>query len=126
MQEDKSLDYVIFDGVRFLESLTRHYGTDKGMEIWEKMGEVLGSEVKGKIFFNLITRGSSDRVRIRRGDCTQAVSVIKAIRTATGFGLKEAKDAWDMSNTSLVTLEVEPGKKHTLISSLRDLGMIVT
>ena len=121
------LDEVVFDGIRFLESLTRFYGADKGMEVWEKMGEALGDEIKGKVFFSMLTGESSNRVRIQAGTCTEAVAVIKAIRMGTGYGLKEAKDAWDLSKVKVVTLDnVDRNEKNHMVRELRRIGMMVS
>ena len=123
---DQQLDEVVFDGIRFLESLTRYYGAEKGMEVWNKMGEAMGDEVKGAVFFSLLTGESSSRVRVQAGTCTQAVAAIKAIRAATGYGLKEAKDAWDLSKTQTVTLDVrDRDERRILVRDLRALGMQV-
>lgn len=126
MSEENTMDTVVYDGIRFLESLTRHYGPEKGIAVWEQMGQVLGSEVKGKVFFAMLTGERSNRVRIQVGTCTEAVAAIKAIRVATGYGLKEAKDAWDQSKYKVAVIDnVQMGAKHELVRTLRDLGMIV-
>ena len=121
------LDEVVFDGIRFLESLTRYYGPEKGMEVWESMGSALGDEIKGKVFFSMLTGDSSNRVRIQAGTCTEAVAAIKAIRAGTGYGLKEAKDAWDLSKIKVVTLDnVDRNEKSHMVRELRRLGMMVS
>lgn len=126
MQQDNELDEVVFDGIRFLESITRYYGAERGMHLWEQMGEALGDEIKGKVFFSMLTGESSSRVRIERGLCTMAVEAIKAIRSGTGMGLKEAKDAWDLSSIKVVTLECENSEQKRVMSrKLRDIGMNV-
>lgn len=122
---NESLEEVIFDGIRFLESLTRHYGAEKGLEVWDKMGEAVGDDVKGKVFFSMLTGESSNRVRIQKGDCIQAVSAIKAIRMGTGLGLKDAKDAYDLSGVKTVTLEVAHEEKRDMVKTLRGIGMKV-
>ena len=122
---NESLEEVIFDGIRFLESLTRHYGAEKGLEVWDKMGEAVGDDVKGKVFFSMLTGESSNRVRIQKGDCIQAVSAIKAIRMGTGLGLKDAKDAYDLSGVKTVTLEVAHEEKREMVKTLRGIGMKV-
>jgi ribosomal protein L7/L12 len=119
------LEEVVFDGIRFLESLTRYYGPEKGMAVWEKMGEAVGDEIKGKVFFSMLTGESSNRVRIQAGTCTEAVAAIKAIRIGTGYGLKEAKDAWDLSKVKMVTLDVAHEEKRGMVKTLRSIGMIV-
>lgn len=125
VNQDNQLDEVIFDGIRFLESLTRHYGAEKGMAVWEKMGEAVGDEIKGKVFFSMLTGESSNRVRIQAGTCTEAVAAIKAIRMGTGMGLKEAKDAWDLSKIKVVTLDTDREEKRGMVRELRRIGMVV-
>lgn len=123
---NEAMDEVIFDGIRFLESITRHYGAEKGIEVWDKMGEAFGEDIKGKVFFSMLTGESSNRVRIQRGTCSQGVAAIKAIRMGTGVGLKEAKDAYDLSAMKTVTLEVAHEEKRGMVKTLRDIGMIVS
>ena len=126
VNQNDQLEEVIFDGIRFLESLTRYYGAEKGMDVWNKMGEAVGDEIKGKVFFSMLTGDSSTRVRIQAGTCTEAVAAIKAIRSGTGYGLKEAKDAWDLSKIKVVTLEVnDRDEKRTMVRELRRLGLMV-
>lgn len=121
------LDEVVFDGIRFLESMTRYYGAEKGMALWESMGEALGDEVKGKVFFSMLTGETSGRVRFSAGTATDAVGVIKAIRLATGAGLKEAKDIWDLSKWKIVSVEVHNrDAKRQLERDLKDLGLLVS
>lgn len=121
------LDEVVFDGIRFLESMTRYYGAEKGMALWESMGEALGDEIKGKVFFSMLTGETSGRVRFSAGTATDAVGVIKAIRLATGAGLKEAKDIWDLSKWKIVSVEVHNrDAKRQLERDLKDLGLLVS
>jgi ribosomal protein L7/L12 len=123
---DDMLNYVIIDGVRFLQSITQHYGTERGMAVWEKLGEAMGPEIKGQVFFALLTGEMPCQLRIRSGTCSDAVGAIKAIRHATNMGLKEAKDAWDLSKTQMVTLrDVHRSSRDNLIQTLRGLGMVV-
>ena len=123
--EDPIFESVVYDGIRFLESLTRYYGSQKGMEVWNAMGESMGKEVKGKIFFAMLTGQTSGRLRFAAGTCTQAVPVIKTIRSATGLGLKEAKDIWDASRITPQVIEISPDGARDLSKSLRELGCIV-
>ena len=121
------LDEVVFDGIRFLESMTRYYGAEKGMALWESMGEALGDEIKGKVFFSMLTGETSGKVRFSAGTATDAVGVIKAIRSATGAGLKEAKDIWDLSKWKIVSVEVHNrDAKRQLERDLKDLGLLVS
>jgi len=121
------LDSVVFDGIRFLESITRYYGAERGMAAWNKMGEAFGDEVKGKIFFAMLTGDSVGRVRFSSANAVQAVWAIKAIRAATGCGLKEAKDLYDLGKTKTVSVDVKtPNERRELIKCLRDAGCSVS
>jgi ribosomal protein L7/L12 len=123
-----TLDEVIFDGIRFLESLTRHYGPEKGMEVWEAIGSAAGKEVKGKVFFAMLTGYTNGKIRMSAGSAVaaNAVQVIKCIRTHTGLGLKEAKDLWDSSKGTAITIEVAPDKQRQFSLDLKNLGCIVS
>lgn len=128
MNNDNSLNAVILDGMRFLESITRHYGSDKGMEVWETMGQAMGQEVKGKIFFAMLTGETSGRVRmtVSNAAAMNPVSVIKTIREYTGLGLKDAKDLWDASKISTQVITVDPNYQRDFANDLRKLGCIVS
>ena len=122
-QKLDTMEMVVADGIRFLESLIIHYGNERGLEIWDGMGEVLGREVKGKILFKMLTGTSGTRVAFGAGSCNQAVAAIKAIRMGTGYGLKEAKDAWDLSHNKTVYLDCRDHlTARNLTKDLRELG----
>lgn len=128
MEIQDTMEPVIRDGIRFLESLTRHYGQEEGLRIWEGIGEVVGQEVKGQIFFAMLTGEMSTRVGFLQGTASQdyAVPCIKAIRGATDMGLKEAKDAYDNSATRRVYVECrDSDTAHALCVALRGFGCIV-
>jgi ribosomal protein L7/L12 len=123
--DDKLLNEVITDGINFLRSLTSYYGNDKGMEVWESMGDAMGKEVKGKIFFAMINGSHQNRLQFT---CDQAdklgnnVQGIKTLRHYTGQGLKEAKDLWDDSKNGLVVVDCNNDQIRGLRADLRALG----
>jgi hypothetical protein len=127
MSTDNNLNELVIDGIRFLESMARYYGSEKGMELYEKFGEVLGTEVKGKIFFGMLTGETSFRMRVQRGSCTSAVEAIKAIRMHTGMSLLEAKKSYDLSSINETVLECLDSKhKKELSHALNRLGMYIS
>ena len=106
MEQDKDellYNILISDSIRFLESLGNYYGVERAMEVWKELGPTVGDDVKGQVFMTMLSgNGNSMRLELSRPAMpysgpmhTIAVPVIKAIRTATGLGLKEAKDLWD-------------------------------
>lgn len=125
-EQEDNLEEIIFDGIRFLESIARKYGPEKSIEIWDKLGEAMGQDIKGQVFFAMLTGTGGTRVYVQKGTCNQAVAAIKAIRVGTGYGLKEAKDAWDLSAMKNVSLECATTKdRDTMVRELRQLGMRV-
>ena len=117
-------DEVIFDGIRFMESFSRCYGAERAIAVWDKIGEALGADVKHQVFFAMLTGETSNRMRVSRGTCTEAVGAIRAIRHATGMGLKEAKDVWDLTAVKTVTIDgVQRDTRAAFEHELRSLGM---
>ena len=127
-ESDPTLEAVVFDAIRFVESLTTHFGPEKGMAVWDAMGEAVGREIKARAFFALMTGRVSGRVRMGAGSAIQgnAVPVIKCIRNYTGMGLKEAKDMWDMSREKTVDIDVAPDRQRDFARELRNLGCNVS
>jgi hypothetical protein len=123
-----TIDTVVTDGVRFLQSLTEHFGAERGLEIWEQFGSALGTDIKGRVFFALMTGNTTGRVRfsaetLANGYNPNAIGIIKAIRTATGAGLKEAKDLYDNSKLKAIHVDCPtPEQGRRLANELRDLG----
>jgi hypothetical protein len=119
---DELYDALITDSIRFLESLGNYYGAERAMEVWSALGPTVGNDVKGQVFMTMLSGNNhSMRLELSRPATpysgpmhTIAVPVIRAIRTATGLGLKEAKDLWDateMHSVSLTCLSREHAKE---------------
>jgi ribosomal protein L7/L12 len=122
----ETLEDVVNDGVMFVKSLTKHYGADKAMEVWEAMNVALGEEVKGRVFFRMIEGSSASEVKFRLGDIRTNGSVIPAIklvREYTGDSLRDSKIAVDQSEFSTSTIVISDYRKRKdFIRKLRDLG----
>lgn len=123
---------IITDGMQFMRTITEAYGADKGMELWDTIASTLDPEVKGQIFFAMITGQYDSKLHISIrpipfGQAHNAVPAIKAIRTVTGNGLKEAKDMWDdmRINGTRVTLTVSPEKLKQARTELTNGGLHV-
>ena len=89
---------VIHTGIAFMRSITLAFGAETGMELWETISSTLDPDVKGAIFFSMLTGESGNRITIRdyQRNVNNKVAIIKAIRGCTGLGLKEAKDLSDI------------------------------
>ena len=126
---------IITNGIHFMRSITEAYGTDKGMELWEQITSILDPDVKGQIFFAMITGTYNDRVNIKGINHiahSNAVACIKEIRQWSGLGLKESKDMYDRlrdragyASGSNEVLTVKPEEYAKAVTSLRTVGFIV-
>lgn len=120
---------VIETGIAFMRSITGAYGTDEGMKLWETISNTLDPDVKGQIFFTMITGQYEDSITVhfKHNTTPNKISMIKAIRTVTGDGLKEAKDKVDdfLSFGRPLTLKCSPNKRAASIQELRNAGFYV-
>lgn len=120
---------IISNGMHFMRSITDAYGAEKGLELWEQITSVLDPEVKGQIFFAMITGNYNDRVTLKGvGSYSNAVSCIKELRNWSGLGLKEAKDIYDRLRnigSHQEMLVVKPEEWHKAIAGLRSVGFNV-
>lgn len=74
----------------------------------------------------MLTGHGGSRVHIQRGTAVDGVACIKAIRAGTGYGLKQAKDAWDLSETKVAILETQNTDDQRQMSrDLCELGIRV-
>lgn len=127
---------IVSNGLHFMRSITEAYGAEKGMELWETITNTLDPDVKGQIFFAMITGTYNDRVHLKGlGDAAvhNAVSCIKEIRTWSGLGLKESKDMYDRlrnrsyydSGVSQEFVKVKHEDYHKAVAGLRNVGFTV-
>ncbi len=128
---------VISTGISFLRSITLAFGSETGMELWDTIATTLDPDVKGAIFFAMLTGESNNRITIRdydRHNGGNKVSIIKAIREVTGLGLKDAKDQADIlmgqqngwSPSHSITIDIAHDRKHSeCVTLLRNAGCTV-
>lgn len=127
-------DAVVHAGIDFLRSITEEYGTDAGMQLWEKISEALPGDAKGDIFFALLAGDVGGKIRAwlpggqlrplpgrSNGDI---IAVIKRIREVSGCGLKEAKDHADMMRAgNTVTIVYNHRNCPDARAKLREVGV---
>ncbi|MCX7594403.1 MAG: ribosomal protein L7/L12 [Fischerella sp.] len=120
-------DQIIIDGIQFMRTITEIAGEEHGMNLWNGIVDTLDPSVKGAIFFALITGHTGSRIRIRYANSDRftvdRIEVIKAIRSATGLSLKEAKDLSDLAFDQQVEINnIRPGARQDLLKVLRKNG----
>jgi len=119
---------VISSGITFMRSITEAYGSEDGLKLWDAIANTLDPDVKGAIFFALITGDYQGEI-IARGFSSPPqnyVEYIKTIQTYTGWGIKEAKEAADLIRDGVrQTLTVPTDKRSEAIMAFRRLGFLV-
>jgi hypothetical protein len=130
--EEHKVD-IITNGIQFMRSITEAYGTDDGLKLWGTIADTLDPDVKGQIFFAMITGEYQNKLRcsINRASYNRnrdKIAVIKEIRTWTGHGLKEAKDLADlMIDQNLdIAITVSPDKYKAARMGLTNVGLTVS
>lgn len=93
---------VISTAAQFVQSITKAYGADVGMELWDKISSVLDPSVKGDLFFEMIAGDINHQLVIKLAGPSahsnvNKIGLIRLIRehAVTKPGLKEAKDLVD-------------------------------
>jgi hypothetical protein len=123
------MDAIVSDGIAFIRSITTAYGSDTGMELWDTIADTLDPDIKGKIFFAMLTGTHADRVTMTGSVAgSNKIMCIKLIRQYTGMGLAESKHAYEEAGEYGIptTLKVDPKQRRALIDDLRQNGMIVS
>lgn len=120
-------DAVISTGLHFMRAITEAYGTDEGLRLWDTIAGTLDPDVKGQIFFAMITGTHNDTILLSSVYAgADVVSCIKEIRVWTGYGLKEAKDTLDSVRAKrAVKIKVKPAEHHLATASLRKVGFVI-
>ena len=81
---------IVISGINFMKALQQHYGSDKGLEMFDKLREVLGDDVCGDILFGQLS-GITAGILLR--DCgPHKINIIKILRSHLGCSLIEAKN----------------------------------
>ena len=120
---------IIQSCINFMRSITEAYGTDEGMKLWDTIASTLDPDVKGQIFFAMLTGEYNNIITITgHNNGADRVRMIKTIRNIDkrGIGLKEAKDMSDnLSSGKPVKLEIDPSTRAMALSELRRAGFHV-
>jgi ribosomal protein L7/L12 len=126
---DEHMNAIVSDGIAFIRSITTAYGSETGMELWDTIANTLDPEIKGKIFFAMLTGSHEDRVTLTgAANGANKITCIKIIRQYTGMSLTEAKNAYEspVHFGQQVALTVNPKERRHMIDDLRQNGMIVS
>jgi len=120
---------IIQSGINFMRSITEAYGAEEGMKLWDTIASTLDPDVKGQIFFAMLTGEYGGIINISgHHPSANRVTMIKAIRNVDkrGLGLKEAKDMSDyLSSGKPIRLEIDNANRNSALAELRGAGFYV-
>lgn len=129
MIPEENKEDIINNGINFMRSITEAYGSEEGMKLWESITSVLDPDIKGKIFFALITGDYVGTITLTSyKPSSNKVAMIKSIRSVDSrrLGLKEAKDIVDnIEFGKQQKINVDPKRRVNAILELRDAGFYV-
>ena len=126
---DSDKEQLVNASLEYMRHVTEIWGQDKGMDLWDKIVEAFGNDIKGEIFFGMVTgQYSLNGVLLSKVETKHLIDIIKALRTArTDLGLKEAKDLYDfVRDTGPKRIEVPYSARKKLVEDLRSFGCIVS
>jgi hypothetical protein len=132
MITDSDRNDLVWSSINFMETVSKIYGADKGMELWSTIADTIDPELKGQIFLQMLTgTHNASRLQVRNplmSPVENRVEVIRCIRTydSRRLGLKEAKDITDsLDNGGMAILEVDPQINPTFKTELRKFNLVV-
>jgi hypothetical protein len=109
----EQMDELCFASYQLLQVMGNIYGSDPADEMFKKLEEVLGHEVKSNLFLKMLESsyvGSGPmHFRFDHRGCANAITMIKAVRefgvdkSHNKYSLKDAKDLIDLSRQSRAT-----------------------
>lgn len=91
------LDRFQQQSIQFIKAVRETYGAEKASAVVSSLGESLGKEWSNKLIYDMVVGPemllSEADIVVSSIKFTHIIPMIKAIRAASGMGLKEAKDA---------------------------------
>jgi hypothetical protein len=128
---------VISTGIEFMRSITNAYGADEGMKLWDAIADSMDPDLKGQIFFALMTGGYSGSITIVGVDpalyqetalmTSPKIAAIKAMRhwSIGVLGLKDAKEGIEDAEAGKpYILKVDAADRAKAVQELRAIGCI--
>ena len=98
---------LVWHAMDFARAAREELGEELGDERVEAMFDAFDPSLRRQILMELLTghAGGSMRVRAAWSEGKQKINAIKAVRSVTRFGLKEAKDVLDAADNHIGVIE---------------------
>lgn len=100
---------LVFNSLNFVQAITKHYGAEQGMAMWDTIANTVDRRLKLEVFKAMMNDGQVDgRIRITGvHPSADKIKLIKTLREFTGYGLKEAKDSVDSLHQPGAVLDIK-------------------
>ena len=129
IEQKQELDPVlVFNSLNFVQSITKNYGAEQGMAMWDTIANTIDRRLKLEVFKVMMDPSSMDgRIRITGAQPNaDLVRLIKTLREYTNQGLKEAKDNVDMLRSgTILSIQVPYHLQTQAVNALRSAGFIL-
>jgi len=120
---------LVFNSLNFVQSITKNYGAEQGMAMWDTIADTVDRRLKLEVFKAMIGDGQIEgRIRISGAQpSADKIKLIKTLRYFTGYNLKEAKDSIDrlQYNKSPIDIQVAYNDHHVAVRDLQLAGFIL-
>lgn len=125
----KELDpTLIFNSLNFVQSITRNYGAEQGMAMWDTIADTIDRRLKLEVFKAMMSVNQSEGVVIITGAHPSAdtIKLIKTLRQYTSYGLKDAKDdIEDLRKGMMIEVTVPYHEHPKAVQDFRAAGFIL-
>jgi ribosomal protein L7/L12 len=128
MEENQIDPVLVFNSLNFVQALTKNYGAEQGMAMWETIADTVDRRLKLEVFKAMIDGGQvNGRVRIIGVyPSSDKVKLIKTLREFTGYGLKEAKDGVEeLQSGTVLDIKVPYHIHQRALTELRLAGFML-
>ena len=130
MTEQAQLDpALVFNSLNFVQAITKHYGAEQGMEMWDTIANTVDRRLKLEVFKAMMSDGQVEgHIRITGAyPSADKIKLIKTLREFTGYGLKEAKDSVDSLHQpgSVLDIKVTYHRFQQALVELKLAGFIL-
>lgn len=119
---------LVFNSLNFVQSITRNYGAEQGMAMWDTIANTVDRRLKLEVFKAMMNGSQAEgRVRIIGAyPSSDKIHLIRTLRQFTGMGLKEAKDSIeDLRNGKVMEIQVPYHDHPKALVEFRTAGFIL-
>jgi len=123
-------DDIVSTGIDFMNAVTKAYGAEEGLKLYDTIMASVDPDIKGTIFFALIMGDSGGTIRLKRVEhsVSNKIERIKAVRQVSGFSLKDAHErveAVESGKPKSITHLRSVMDRSVALKTLREVGFVI-